>query len=92
MEETRNELTTATENNGGKELTLSKAEAGGLIGLAAVGAGTLIWKGAKRIKWAVKTLMSEAKKQKDGVKTTTEAKVDGQPVEAEVVDKPEEKK
>lgn len=93
--ENRNELTT-TENEGRKEVNLNGVEAGGLIGLAAVGAGTLIWKGAKGIKWAIKTLRAEAKKQREGVKTETTAKVDGQEVQAEVVDtkdkKPEEEK
>lgn len=88
-ENNRNELTT-TENNDRKEVSLNGVEAGGLIGLAAVGAGTLIWKGAKGIKWAIKTLRAEAKKQKDGVKAETTAKVDGQEVKAEVVDKPKE--
>lgn len=85
----KNELA-ATETEGKKEVSLNGLEAGGLIGLAAVGAGTLIWKGAKGIKWAVQTLRKAAKDQKEGVKTETTAKVDGQEVKAEVVDKPKE--
>lgn len=76
-----------------KTLNLNRGEAIALGGVAAVGGGYALYRAGKGLFTFIKGGLAARKKEKEGVKAETTAKVDGQAVNAEVVDgKKEENK
>ena len=95
MEENRTEMMTTGTNEVANENQSNGFEVGpagavGILGLAAVGGVTLAVKGFKGGKRLFKAIKKALKEEKEGVQTQTQAKVDGQPVQAEVVNQPKE--
>jgi len=76
-----------------KTLNLNRGEAIALGGVAVVGGGYAVYRGVKGLAKFIKGGWEARKKEKEGVKAETTAKVDGKAVNAEVVDgKKEENK
>lgn len=94
MEENRTEMMTTGTNEVANEnqnrFEVGPAGAVGILGLAAVGGVTLAVKGFKGGVRLFKAIKKALKEEKEGVQTQTQAKVDGQPVQAEVVNQPKE--
>ena len=94
MDENRTEMTTTgnevATNENQSRFEVGPAGAVGILGLAAVGGVTLAVKGFKGGVRLFKAIKKALKEEKEGVQTQTQAKVDGQPVQAEVVNKPQE--
>lgn len=73
-----------------KTLNLNRGEAIALGGVAIVGGGYAVYRGVKGLAGIVKRGWNARKKEKEGVKAETTAKVDGQQVQAEVVNEKKE--